>query len=229
MMATIEEQKKIDFQNVVVRFSVRFDYVLFPFEIVELVDHLAKAGYAPMVPPPPKMLGQNVRLSAKGKIAQKGDIEIEVNDERGVLAATSSIPISAMQSLNEIIGIIRDKLGVDLAEKAIFYELMGNLDIKTGRNASEMIERISEKNKCIEELGKILNQDISNYTLRLVPKGQVPSQTEWLDITIEPNIIKPSTAYRVLVICRSKDKSKMEKFIQSWTENLTNIIKAIET
>ena len=228
MTTNAEEKQKIEFQNVIVRFSIKFDYVLFPFDIVELIDYLVKAGYAPMVPPPPKMLGQNVRLSAKGKIAQKGDTEIEVNDERGVLAATSPIPISAMQSLNEIIRIIKEKLGVDLTEKAIFYELMGNLDIKTGRNATEMIERISEKNKCMEEIGKILNHDISNYTLRLVPKGQVPSQTEWLDITIEPNIIKPSTTYRVLLIHRSKDKSQMEKFIQSWMENVTNVIKAVE-
>jgi hypothetical protein len=228
MGVVVEEKQKIEFQNVTVRFSVRFDYVLFPFDIVELIDDLAKAGYSPMVPPPPKMIGQNVRLSAKGKIAQKGDIEIEVNDERGVIAATSSVPISAMQSLNEIIKLIKDKLGADLIEKAAFYELMGNLDIKTGRNATEMIERISEKNKCLEEMSKILNQDVSNYTLRLVPKGQLPSQAEWLDITIEPNIIKPDKAYRVLMVYRSKDKSKVEKFIESWMENLTNLIKAIE-
>lgn len=228
MATVVEEKQKIEFQNVIVRFSVRFDYVLFPFDIVELIEHLAKAGYAPMVPPPPKILGQNVRLSAKGKIAQKGDIEIEVNDERGVIAATSSVPISAMQSLNEIIRIIKDKLGADLTEKAIFYELMGNLDIKTGRNATEMIERISGNNKCIEEVSKILNQDVSNYTLRLVPKGQVPSQTEWLDITIEPNITKPNTTYRVMMVYRSKDKSRIEKFIQSWTEDLTNVISTIE-
>jgi hypothetical protein len=227
-MSAIVQEKKIDFQNVIVRFSIRFDYVLFPFDIVELVDQLVKAGYTSMVPRPPKMLGQNVRLTAKGKIAQKGDVEVEVNDERGVLAATSSTPMSAMQSLDEIIQLVKDKLGVDLSEKAAFYELMGNLDIRTDRNATEMIERISEKNKCIEELSKILNQDVSNYTLRLVPKGQFPSQPEWLDLTIEPDIAKPNAAYRVQVICRSRDKSKMERFTQSWIENLANIIKAIE-
>jgi hypothetical protein len=229
MMATVvEEKQKMDFQNVRVRISLRFDYVLFPFDIVELLENLAKIGYALTVPPPPRMVGQNVRLSAKGKIAQKGDIEIEVNDERGVIAASSSVPTLAFKSLNEIIQLIRDKLGVDLTEKASFYEIIGNLDVKTGRNAMEMVERISEKNKYMEELGSTLGQDVSSYTLRLVPRGQVPSQTEWLDITIEPNIVKPSTTYRVLVIYRSKDKPKIERFVQSLMESLAKVIKAIE-
>ena len=228
MTTVIEEKQKVDFQNVNVRFSIRFDFVLFPFDIVDLVEHLVKAGYTPTIPPPPKPVGQNIRLTVKGKIAQKGNVEIEVNDERGVLAATSAVPALAIQSLNEILQIIRDKLGVDLDAKASFYEMMGNFDIKTSKNALEMMERFNEKNSCIKELGSILGQDVSSYSLRLVPKGQVPSSAEWLDIIIEPNVIKPSTSYKVITIYRSKEKSKVDSFVQSWMENLSRIFEAIE-
>lgn len=227
MTIVIEEKKKVDFQYVNVRFSIRFDFVLFPFNIVELVEYLVKAGYTPAIPPPPKPFGQ-IRLTVKGKIAQKGNVEVEVNDDRGVLAATSAVPALAVQSLNEILQIIRDKFGVDLDAKASFYETTGTLDARTNKNALEMMERFNEKNSAIKELGSLMGQDVSGYTLRLVPKGQVPSSAEWLDITIEPNIVKPSASYIVLTVFRSKEKSKVEGFVQSWTENMSRIFEAIE-
>jgi len=227
MTTVIEEKKKIDFQNVNVRFSIRFDFILFPFDVIEFVEQLARAGYTPTIPPPPKPVGQ-VRLSVKGKIAQKGDVEVEMNDDRGVITVSSVAPALAMQSLNEILQIVRDKLGVDLNAKAIFYEMMGNFGVKTGKNALEAMARFNEKNSNIKDLGDILGQDVSGYTLRIVPKDQVPSSVEWLDITIEPNITKPSTNYKVQAIYRSKEKSKVDCFIQSIGENLQRIFEAIE-
>lgn len=228
MAATINADQKLEFQKVIFRYSVRFEYVLFPFDMVELVEHLARSGYTPTIGPRPRMFGQNVRFLAKGKIAQKGDTEVEINDELGVLATISSSPASALQCLNEIIQLIKDKFCVDLTKNAAFYELMENVDIKTSRNAIEAIEHTGEKNSCMEAIGKILGQEISNYTIRLVPKGQVPSQKEWLDITIEPDTIRPNASYRVLAIYRSEDKSKVETFAQSLVENLTQAIRAIE-
>ena len=75
----------------------------------------------------------------------------------------------AVQSLNEILQIIRDKSGVDLDARA-----------------------------------------------------------EWLDMTIEPNTMKPTTSYKVLTVFRSKDKNKVDDFIQSWISNLSRIFDAIE-
>jgi len=229
MEAIVEPKKRIDLQNVTVRFSVRFEFVLFPFDIIELLDNLIKIGYTPMVPPLPRVSGQNVRLSAKGKIAQKGEAEIELNDERGVLAVTCYSPNNAVKSLNEIIQLIKEKLDVDLTTKATFYEFMGNFEAKTDKNPLEIIQRVNEKNSCIEDLGKILGQKVSSFSLRLVPKGQVPSSAEWLEITIEPNIIKPNTTYRVLAICRSNDKAKMDVFVSSWMGIMVKIIETIES
>jgi len=220
--------QKLEFEKIILRYSVRFEYVLFPFDMVELVQYLAKSGYTPTIGLPPRTFGQNLRFAAKGKIAQKGDTEVEINDERGVIATTSSSPTSALQCFNEIIQLIKDKFSVDLTKNAVFYELMGNVEIKTSRNAIEAIEHTSEKNSCMEAIGKVLGQETSNYTIRLVPKEQAPSQREWFDITIEPDVIKPNELYRVLAIYRTKDKSKVEAFAQSMVENLTNVIKVIE-
>jgi len=230
-MTTIaqEDKQQRNFKNLSIRFSIRFNFLLFPFNIVELVEQLAKAGYTLTIPPPPKITAKNIRLSAKGNIAQKGDAIIDLDDERGVLGSTSSSPVFTLESFNEVLQLIEDNLDVDLDEVAAFYELIAHVSIETDKNPLEKMEQISEKSKHIKQFDKILHENISDYTLRLVPRGRVPNQTEWFDITIEPDVIKATSNYRVSVIYRSKDKAKVQNFTQDLIQNLTSIIDIIES
>jgi hypothetical protein len=229
MVATQEEKQQRNFKNLTFRFSIRFNYLLFPFYIEDLLGQMAKTGYTLTVPPPPKIPAKGIRLGGKGKIAQKGDVEIDVNDEKGVLGATSSSPALAMRSLNEMLQLIKDNLGVDLDERAAFYELIGGFDVETDKNPLERIGQISEKSRHFGQFNKILGENISNYTLRLVPRGRIPNQTEWFEIKIEPDVIKPTSDYVVSVIYRSKDKSAVERFTQDLTQKMTSIIDIIES
>jgi len=226
-MPSVEEKKVLDLQNMNVRLSIRFNFVLFPFDVSELLEHLGQSGYFPTVPLPPKFVGQ-VRLNYKGKIAQKGAIEVEINDDRGVIAVASTVPGLTIQGFNEVLQIVKDKLGVDLMGQADFYEMMASFEVKTGKNALETMVRFNEKNGGFAEIGKIIGQEVSGFTLRIVRKDAVPSSSEWMDMTIEPNIIKSSTSYKVLLVFRSKEKSKVDGFIQSFGENLSRIFETIE-
>jgi hypothetical protein len=214
-------------QNYTARLAVRFEFILFPIDVAALLVVLTQAGYAAFNPPA-NLAGAGLRITVKGKIARKDNTEVELNDDRGVIAVLSSSPDSAVQSLTEILGLIKDKLDVDIPAKAIFYEFISGLELKTGKNALEIMERANEQNNCLGKFGKILGQDVSNFSLKLVSKGTVPSSPEWLEITIEPNMIRPSV-YRVLAIYRSKDKAQVDSFACSWLENLSKIIEAVET
>lgn len=229
MTVTSQERQERHFRNLHVRFSIRFSYLLFPFDIVELVERLAKAGYQITIPRPPKIPGKNVRLGATGKIAQKGDVEIDINDDRGILGAASSSPASSIEGLNEVLQLINTNLNVDLYEVAAFYELIGHFDIESDQNPLEKIEQISQKGTHIKQFNDILNEDVSDYTLRLVPRGRIPNQTEWFDITIQPNVIKPFSSYTVTVVYRSKDRSRVEEFIRDLLQNMNRIINVIES
>ena len=216
------------FRNTTIRFSLRFNYILFPFDVIELVKQLAKTGYKITIPPPPKITPKNIRLTAKGRIAQKGDTEIELNDERGILAATSSSPELAIKCMNEVLQLMKNNLKVNLDEMAFFYELIGSFDIETDKNPLEIIAKINENEEYIDQFSKVLGENISNYTLRLVPRGQVPNQTEWFDVTIEPDVIEATSTYRTQIIFRSKEKIKVENFTQNLMRNITGIINIIE-
>lgn len=232
-METITEpNKQMTILNSSFRVSLRFEFVLFPIDIIELLEALAKAGYTPMMPPSSmagsRMLGQAIRISAKGKIAQKGPIEVEMNDELGVIATISPLPELAIQSLNEIVQIIKDQLEVDLTVNALFYEIVGNFEVKTDKNALQSIQQFTGKTSLFESLSKIMNKEVSSFNLRLAPTGQVPSSADWFEITVEPNIIKVKSTYRVIAIYRSKEKVKTEEFAKSEISQIIEIIKTIE-
>jgi len=217
-------------KNPQIRFSMRFYYLLFPFDIAELVENLAKAGYTITMPRPPGVpRGGSIRLGAVGRIAQKGDVAIDINDERGILGATSSSPEFATKGLNEVLQLVKTNLKVDLEGMATFYEMIGNLEVETDVNPLEKIDRLFERNKSFEEFGKIMNEDVSPFSLKLVPKGKIPNQTEWFEITIDPNVIKPTSAYRITVVYRSTDKDKVQGFVNESIEKVSRILDIIES
>jgi len=224
----IEPKKQRNFKNLNLRFSIRMSYVLPPFDTAELIDVLAKAGYIRMAPPTPPGRSQGVRFSFTGLIARKGEVIIDVNDERGVLGAASSSPALTIDGFNEVLQLIKNNLKADPESTASFFELIGHLEVETQVNPLEKIGQISEKVKLFEEFSKTIGEDVSIYSLRLTPKGQIPDQTEWFDITVEPSLMHTKSAYSISVVYRSKDKTKVQKFIQEFVPTIASILNAIE-
>lgn len=228
-MSTPEEkaQKIGNLKDASIRFSIRFNYVLFPFDTGELISILTKYGYAPAAPPPPLAPSRGIRFAMTGTIARKGGMTIDINDDRGILAATAPSSTLAISGLNEVLQLIRTNLNVDLEKQASFYELIGHGAFETDKNPLETIGKITKGNKVIEKLSEVLGEDVSLWTLKLASRGHVPNQVEWFDLTIEPDLMRSST-YNVSAVFRSQDKSRVQKFTEEFTSNIPNLIDAIE-
>ncbi|MCP8316889.1 MAG: hypothetical protein H3Z51_08540 [archaeon] len=96
------------------------------------------------------------------------------------------------------------------------------------KNPLESISDMFQRNYLVSNIGKILEQDLSMFTLRFVTRGKVPNQDEWFDITIEPDILMPTQRYAISIVFRSKDKSVVERFGEKLESNLLKIIETIE-
>jgi len=226
--AQVEIQKQRTFKNMSIRFSIRMSCVLAPFDTAELIDLLMRAGYTRIAPQTPMGRQPGIRFTFTGSIARKGEIIIDVNDERGVLGATSPLPALTIQGLNELLQIVKTNLKADPESMAAFYELIGHVEVETQLNPLEKIGQVFEKSKAIEEFSKILGEDVSLFSLRLAPKGEIPNQTEWFDITIEPHLIQTTSTYSIAAVYRSRDKSKVQKFTEEFLSRITEILNVIE-
>jgi len=227
----LEEQqgasKQRNFKNTNIRFSIRMFYVLPPIDTVELIDLLIKAGYTRTAPPTPGRQ-RGVQFTFTGPIARKGDIIIDVNDERGILGVASPLPASTIHGFNEVLQLIKTTLKVDPESMAEFYELIGQCEVESQISPITKFGQISEKIKLMEEFSKVTGKDTSFFSLRLVPKGEIPNQAEWFDITIEPHLVHATSTYNISVVYRSQDKSKVRKFTEEFLSNVTEILDIIE-
>jgi hypothetical protein len=202
--------------------------VLPPIDTIEFIDLLVKAGYIRIAPPTPSGTQRGVRFSFTGPIARKGDVIIDVSDERGIIGVASPLSDLTIKSFEEILQLIRSNLKFDPESIASFYEFIGQCEVESPYSPVEKIGHISEKNSIIDEISKVIGRDTSLFTLRLVPKGEIPNQVEWFDVTIEPHLIHARSVYTISAVYRSKNKSLVQKFAEGFLTTIDKILEIIE-
>lgn len=218
---------RVRLQTLSFRFSLRLNDVLFPIDARELADALAEAGYStpPQIPP----AKAKIRIGFGGKIARKNGIVIDGNSDRGILGVTAKSYESAIKGYDELNAIINDNLKINIEARSRFFEIIAEYKFESIKNPLESISKAFGKTRILKDISNIFEHKTSMYSLRLVSEGKIPNQEEWLDITIEPDIIKPDSIYNITVIFRSCQKKKVEHFGKELETRLPKIIDTIES
>jgi len=206
------------------RFSTRLNDVIFPIDGRELVDALQKEGYTIVGQVPPARARSIIHF--RGELARKNGIAIDGVSETGVLGVTAQSFEAAIKGYDELASIARD-LRVDIDERSRFFEIIAEYEIESPKNPLESISRSFSDHRIATDLGDIFGQKTAMYSLRLVTAGRIPNQEEWLDVTIEPNLIKPTSTFSVSVVFRSKDKQQVLNFGETLETNVSLVVKAI--
>jgi len=214
-------------QTLSFRFSLRLNDVLFPIDARELADALTEAGYAtpPQIPP----AKARMRIGFGGEIARKNGTVIDGNSDRGVLGVTAKSYDSASKCYDELKAIINDNLKINIEERSRFFEIIAEYKFESVKNPLESISKEFSETRILKDISDIFEHKTSMYSLRLASEGKIPNQEEWLDITIEPDIIKPDSIYNITVIFRSRQKTKVENFGKELEARLQKVIDAIES
>jgi hypothetical protein len=207
-----------------VRYGVRLNYVIFPVDFIELRNVLAKNGYelSPVrnIPPPP------IRISFVGDIARKGEIIVSIDTESCEIDVAGRSLQGVKDSFQEIAEIIRSELGISLYANVKFYSCVVHYKINTGKIPRNEIAK-AENQDYIARLGRILGEDVSLFSIRLMPRGAIPNAENWFDIYIEPDILD-ETLYHVGVTFRNADREKTERFVSNLENNILRLIEVIE-
>ncbi|MDA0987682.1 MAG: hypothetical protein O2783_00810 [Chloroflexi bacterium] len=108
----------IDYQ--VVRLSVTWDTVLFPFEQWKLGQVLPELGYS-VAQDVARQPGLGGRVEVTGQIAAKGRTGLVLNSERRQLVIDAAAPSSAIEELDSIEQALSDRLHFDSKKVAQGY------------------------------------------------------------------------------------------------------------
>lgn len=218
---------KAKFRILRFRFSLRLKDVLFPIDGSELAEALARVGYSiqPKLPP----ARARMRISFSGEIARKNGIAIDGNSDRGILGVTAKSYDSAMTAYDEVRAIISNELKIDIEERSRFFEIIAEYKFDSVKNPLASIGKAFGGTRTLKDMSDIFSHRTSMYSLRLVSEGKVPNQEEWLDITIEPDLIKPDSTYNIAVVFRSSQKKIVGQFGKDLETRLSRAIDAIES
>ncbi|MDI6810407.1 MAG: hypothetical protein QMD80_01785 [archaeon] len=205
------------------RLAVVFRTVFFPFTYPELIDSVKKRGYG--VPPSPRPIPSGPRIYAGGHIATKEGCTVEVKDERQLIASEGTQVEDVIKSFNDVMDISREDFHVDLERDVHYFELTSELIVKSDESPIENIERfMGDRYKVFDE---IMGNESSAYTIRIVPKGLIPSHKIWFDITIEPRVTMAEREYYVNIVYRDEKIDNVLTFARDVNSKILSLISKI--
>lgn len=209
-----------------VRLSVRYLSVLFPFNQSILLSVLPRIGFVTPqnVPLPPS----RTRLAATGQIATKGDVRLSIQDEKFVLGVSAPDVEAAVRELGSVEDLLTKELGFDSEGHAHFYEVIADMVVAADCSPIEVLPSCFSGVKLFGDLSQILGQAVSNFTLRLVPPSGSPTERNWFDITIEPDLTNPTHWYSVNTVYRQQERQKVLTFTLKLPDTVNAILARVK-
>ena len=205
------------------RLAIVFHTLFFPFTYPELIDSLKKREYSVLPPPRPAPTGPRVYVG--GHIATKEGCTVDVNDDRKIIASEGSQVENIIKSVEELMGIAEKDFRLNLERDIDYIELTGELIVKSEGSPIENIEEfVGDKYNVFDE---IMGIETSAYSIRMVPKGYLPSNRKWFDIRIEPRVTMPEYEYYVDIVYRDENIDNILTFAHEVNSKILSLIRKI--
>jgi len=207
------------------RISSVLNSFFFPLTSPEVFDALKVRGFEIGRPPIPFPTGLRVYLS--GTIARKGSVLIDVDDNRNLVGVSGESIENSLKAFSEVLSMLREDFFVNLDAELNYVELIAHYLIKTDNNPFEVLQNSSEI-RFKDKLQQILNTNVSEYRISIVPTGVLPLSRKWFEISISPKLTMPTKAYWVEVIFRDTTHNTVTAFASNLNSTISNIISTLE-
>lgn len=172
----------------------------------------------------PGFLPESGILAKKG--TQKGEVFITVEPQRRVLGIEGISIKDVTRYFNEIMDLL-SSYG-DIEKNVIIHELIGNITIRSNNNPLEKIGNIFGEPKLFTQFNNALDEDLQLFSIKVVPKGKTPIETEWFELTIEPYEPQSNTHYHLRVVYRNPARTNVTSFTEDFEDRVLTLINKIE-
>ena len=207
--------------------SVRYNTLHFPVDPGELARLVPHAGYVvtqeDILSAPP-----GARIAFSGRLAKKGDTELRMNTERGVLTIRGNDADSVHGEFAWLENLLRQEFAFDSVAAASFYELVSEIMVESSKDPMMVMARHSQGVSVLGRASEILGFPVSNYTLRMFRTGQNPNDLNWAEIRIEPYVPAASSRFLVSVVFRNEHQETVTEFLTGLEQTVIELIEGLE-
>ena len=201
------------------RISWRFDFVLVPFDLRDLLSVFKAKGYTTPQLPEQFTLPPGARIGGSGIIATKNGFGIFVDTDKQVIGVNSTVGFGKLLEIyDEVKEILSKEFNIDFSRQVRFCELLSTVRIKSD-NAIDNIRNIPFKHE--PELEKIVGE-YGLVGFRIGSKINLPTQDQWFDIEVHPVWTDPNRFYEMRIVYRGSEKNVLE--IAKSVENIIPLI-----
>jgi len=200
----------------------RFSSVLYPLDSLELLRQLPTIGY--VVPE----LALTVRTDSNKPIAQKGDIELVMNQDNKTIGVVGRSIEKTIGSFEELRKFYSERLDPSSGLATQYIEFDGDGWAKSGSSPIASFASFWSDFASFEALGGIVGSDVVDFGVHLAPVNRDPNSPEWLHVIIEPLIPSATSRYRLKYVLRSADTEQLLKKFASIEDTVRRMIKKIE-
>lgn len=209
------------------RVSRVFQYVLFPFDLRDLMESLRKRGYE-IVELPTPLPSPSARVGGTGPIARKGEYLVYVDTDRQIIGVEGNVPAkNIIAHLKELDKILTDDLNVNVSESTRYCETIINMGVESENPIGEL-KGLFKDTSFISEASKIIGEDTALVGFRLGSGTRLSTEETWFDVLIRPRWTSPTKYYVISIVYRDKNEKRVEKFMEGAEEKVLNLLKLVK-
>jgi len=200
----------------------RFTSVLYPFDILELLKQLPTIGYIV-----PDLVLRGTPEPGK-PIAQKGDVELVVNQDNKTIGVRGREVEKAISMFEELRNFYLERLDPSPGLVTHYLEFGGEGWAKSGSNPVASFASFWANNENLTDLSGVVGSDVTNFGVHLVPPNKDPNDPEWFEIDVGPLIPSAARRYHVRYIWRGADTEQLIKKFADVNDTVRKLIAKIE-
>ncbi len=201
----------------------RFSSVLYPLDVWQLLREITDIAYVV-----PALLLSRGEQEAGKPIAVKGDIELIVNQDKKTIGVRGRDPEKVVESFQELRDFYTERLDPSSGLATHYVEFDGRGWVRGRRNPIEVCSDFWAKCDPMRTLGLILDAEVTNFGIQLVPPNVDPNGPEWFHITIDPLVPSSSSRYRVAWVWRGADIERLLKRFSKVNQVLQTLVLKLE-
>lgn len=206
--------------------SVKYTSVLFPFDTVQFLRVLSKQGFIIPESLGPAPFGSRIEVS--GIVARKGEVSIRIDVDKQVVGVHAPDMTTLLEEMDSVESLLKKELDLDSSSLAYYYEFMVSLTVRAGSNPLESWYAHFAQAPVMKKFSEVLGTEVSPFGIRLAITKEVPNQSSWLDVRIEPLIQSPKNHYYVEAIFRRPRRDDVFAFVRKFEETLRALLLTVE-